>query len=156
MLQPAVQAFSLSAQFARESAMLKLPEERRKWGESKGAGRGRGERRENGVFFFSPPPPPFPSFALAPTVRVHKIKDGGYNNITNKNKVSPTQNTPALHYTLNMLKCLRRILEMRGSAGLYVTTNGTTSLEALGLVCNALVREILAARRNCFSRKLLL
>ena len=32
-----------------------------------------------------------------------------------------------------MLKCLRRILEMRGSAGLYVTTNGTTSLEALGL-----------------------
>ena len=33
-----------------------------------------------------------------------------------------------------MLKCLRRILEMRGSAGLYVTTNGTTSLEALDLV----------------------
>ena len=28
----AVQAFSLSAQFARESAMLKLPEERRRWG----------------------------------------------------------------------------------------------------------------------------
>jgi len=27
--------------------MLKLPEERRKWGESKGAGRGCGERREN-------------------------------------------------------------------------------------------------------------
>ena len=26
----------------------------------------------------------------------HKIKDGGYNNITNTNKVSPTQNTPAL------------------------------------------------------------
>ena len=38
-----------------------------------------------------------------------------------------------------MLKCLLRILEMRGSAGLYVTTNGTTSLEALGLVCNALL-----------------
>ena len=37
-----------------------------------------------------------------------------------------------------MLKCLLRILEMRGSAGLYVTTNGTTSLEALGLVCSAL------------------
>ena len=54
-----------------------------------------------------------------------------------------------------MLKCLRRIL-VRGSAGLFVTTNGTTSLEALGLVCKALVREILAARRNCFSRKLLL
>ena len=28
----------------------------------------------------------------------------------------------------------------------YVPTNGTTSLEALSLVCNALVREILAAR----------
>ena len=53
-----------------------------------------------------------------------------------------------------MLKCLRRILEMRGSAGLYVTTNGTTSLEALGLVCDALVPEILAAHRICFSRKL--
>ena len=34
--------------------MLKLPEERRRWGESKGAGRGRGERREN------PLPSPFP------------------------------------------------------------------------------------------------
>ena len=48
--------------------------------------------------FFSSPPPPFPPFALAPTVRVTalKIKDGGYNNITKTNKVSPTQNTPAL------------------------------------------------------------
>ena len=36
-----------------------------------------------------------------------------------------------------MLKCFRKILEMRGSAGLYVTTNSTTSLESLGLVCNA-------------------
>ena len=51
-----------------------------------------------------------------------------------------------------MLKCLRRILEMRGSAGLYVTTSVLTSLESLGLVCNALVREILAARRNCSSK----
>ena len=32
-----MQAFSFSAQFASESAMLKLPEERRRWGESKGA-----------------------------------------------------------------------------------------------------------------------
>ena len=45
---------------------------------------------------------------------------------------------------------------MRGSAGLYGTTNGITSLESLGLVSNALVREILAARRNCSSSKLLL
>ena len=86
-----MQAFFLSAQFARESAMLKLPEERRR------------------CIFSSPPPPPppFPSFALAPTVRVtistlsnqfhrRKIKDSGYNNITNTNKVSPTKNTPAL------------------------------------------------------------
>ena len=51
-----------------------------------------------------------------------------------------------------MLECLRGILEMRGSTGLYVTTNGTTSLESLGLVCNASVREILAARRNCSSK----
>ena len=37
--------------FASESAMLKPPEEKRKWGESKGAGTG------------------LPSFALAPTLR---------------------------------------------------------------------------------------
>ena len=46
-----------------------------------------------------------------------------------------------------MLKCLRRILEMRATAELYVTSV-TTSLESLGLVCNGLVREILAVRRN--------
>ena len=39
--------------------------------------------------------PPFPSFAFAPIFHCHKIKDGGYNN-ANTNKVSPTQNTPAL------------------------------------------------------------
>ena len=32
--------------FAHESAMLKLPEERRKWGESKEVGRGRREKRK--------------------------------------------------------------------------------------------------------------
>ena len=69
--------------------------------------RGKGGEREEKIFF-SPPPPPFPSFVLTPTVRerllfllspifhCHKIKDGGYNNITNTNKVSLTQNTPAL------------------------------------------------------------
>ena len=95
-----MQAFSLSAQFARESAMLKLPEERRRWGESKGAGR---EKRKR--LFFSPPPPPFPSFALAPTVRVTISTLPNLplsllnNNITNTNKVSPTHNTPALQAT---------------------------------------------------------
>ena len=53
------------------------------------------------------------------------------------------------------LKCSRKILETSGSAGLYVTTKVTTSLESLSLVCNALVREILAARRNGSSRKVL-
>ena len=33
---------------------------------------------------------------LSPIFHCHKIKDGGYNNITNTNKVSPAQNTPAL------------------------------------------------------------
>ena len=57
-----------ASDFARESAMLKLPEERRKWGESKGGGR---EKRKRRTFFLpSPPLLPFPSFALAPTLRV--------------------------------------------------------------------------------------
>ena len=53
-------------------------------------------------FFFLPSPPPFPSFALAPTLRVaistlpnFLSKDGGYNN-TKINKLSPFQNTPAI------------------------------------------------------------
>ena len=81
-------------------------------GSKEGAGR---EKR----VFFSPLPPPFPSFALAPTVRAtskgyyfyspifhcHKIKDGGYNNITNTNKVSPTQNMPALQAIWTHIMC---------------------------------------------------
>ena len=64
-----------------------------------------------GVFFVSPPPPPFPFFALAPIFHCHKIKDAGYENITNTNKVSPTQNMPALQaiplpVTLFYLPCL--------------------------------------------------
>ena len=35
-------------------------------------------------------------FLLSPIFHFHNIKDGGYNNITNTNKVSPTQNTPTL------------------------------------------------------------
>ena len=38
-------------------------------GQFKGSGDGAG-REIITVFLFSPPPPPFPSFALAPTVRV--------------------------------------------------------------------------------------
>ena len=45
---------------ARIFLLVETPKERRKWGESKGA-------RE---VFFSLPPPPFPSFTLAPTLRV--------------------------------------------------------------------------------------
>ena len=40
-----------------------------------------------------------------------------------------------------MWKCLRRILEMRGSDGLYVTTKGKRSVESWGLVRKASVRE---------------
>ena len=59
--------------FARESPMLKLPEERRKWEI--------GPRTyPEGFYFFSP--------------QSSTVKDGGYNN-TNTNKVSPTQNEPA-------------------------------------------------------------
>ena len=53
-----------------------------------------------------------------------------------------------------MLKCFRKILEMRGSAGLYVTTKGSTSSESLGLVCNVLAREILELLRICSSRNI--
>ena len=49
-----MQAFSLSAKFARESAMLKLPEERKRWSKSTYAGRGGRERR---VFFLPSPSP---------------------------------------------------------------------------------------------------
>ena len=35
---------------------------------------------------------------LSPIFLCHKIKDGGYNN-TNMNKLSPTQNTPAVQAT---------------------------------------------------------
>ena len=82
-------------------------------GESKGTGRGRGERKKKRRIFFLPFPSPL-SFFRPRTYRTgyyfyspqssmhsHKIKDGNYNNITNTNKVSPTQNTPALQATKN-------------------------------------------------------
>ena len=49
--------------------------------------------------FFSSPPPPFRPRTYRKGYYFYsalKIKDGGYNNITKTNKVSPTQNTPAL------------------------------------------------------------
>ena len=46
-----------------------------------------------------------------------------------------------------MLKCLRRMLEMRGSAGLYVTTNGKM-LKCLSRVLEMpLVHTLLTASR---------
>ena len=72
----------------------------------------------------------FPSFALAPNVRVtistlrpifhcHKIKDGGYNNITNTHKVSPTQNTPGLQATKNQeMKTGNSVIAMVINSGL--------------------------------------
>ena len=65
--------------------------------------------------FFLPSPSPFPSFALAPTIRVtifttifhcHKIKEGGYNNIT----ISPTQNTPALQASAMLCYVIEHML----------------------------------------------
>ena len=79
--------------------------QRERGGSREGAG------REKRVFFSPLPIPPFllsPShlplgqplglgllFLLSPIFHCHKIKDGGYNNAST-NKVSPTQNTPAL------------------------------------------------------------
>ena len=42
-------------------------------------------------------------FPLSPIFHCLKIKDGGYNNITNTNNVSPTKNTPALQATQNTI-----------------------------------------------------
>ena len=39
-------------------------------GRVKGSGEGAGREKRKKSIFFSPPPSPFPSFALAPTVRV--------------------------------------------------------------------------------------
>ena len=54
--------------FACESAMLKLEKRGENKASQKERGRGRGERKKKRLFFFSPPP--FPSFALAPALRV--------------------------------------------------------------------------------------
>ena len=80
-------------------------------GRVKGAGRGRGERREN-LYFFLPTPTPLSFF------RLRTYRKGSYfyspqsstvikskmaaTTITNTNKLSPTQNTPALHATLSV------------------------------------------------------
>ena len=80
-----------------------------------------------GVFFFLPSSSPL-SFFRPRTYRkgyyfhCQKIKEGGYNNITNTNKVSPTQNTPALQASGNSYfyqgrlywrRLLRRFLRSR-------------------------------------------
>ena len=46
-----------------------------------------------GVFFYR---------AISPIFHCHKIKDGGYNNITNTNKVSPSQMKIRLHCRLHV------------------------------------------------------
>ena len=68
------------------SRNFSLPEVRRKWGESKGV-------------------------ILSPSHLIflcHKINDGGYNNITNTNNVSPTQNTPALQARSRLKQALSK------------------------------------------------
>ena len=90
--------------------MLKLPEEMSKWTSQRERGGG-GERQEKTPYLFSPLP--LPPFLFCPrtyrmgyyfyspqsSMHSHKLKDGNYNNITNTNKVSPTQNTSALQAT---------------------------------------------------------
>ena len=80
--------------------MLKLPEERRKWGESK-------EHLPQGLLFL-----------LSPIFHCHKIKDGGHNN-TNTNEVSPTQNTPALQATSSNRISFSLCLSLVGKIILY-------------------------------------
>ena len=87
---------SSSGQFARESATSRSEEEMGRVKRS-GEGAGREKRKYRAGVFFSPLP--LPPFILSPSHLIflcHKINDGGYNNITNTNNVSPTQNTPAL------------------------------------------------------------
>ena len=83
--------------------MLKLEN---KMGRVKMSGVGGGKREEKTAYFFSPPL--FPSFALAPTLRVLFLlslifvrhnKDGGYNITNIKKQLSPAPNTPALQAT---------------------------------------------------------
>ena len=60
--------------------------------------------------------PLFPSFALAPTLRLLFLlsliffrhnKDGGYNSTNINRQLSPAQNTPALQATLNKTRIRR-------------------------------------------------
>ena len=69
-------------------------------------------------------------FLLSPIFHCHKIKDGGYSNITNTNKVSPTQNTPALQATSHCPETLGVLCELRmSSINLEFATGGPSSLK---------------------------
>ena len=88
--------------------MLKLETRGENGASQKERGGGREERREN--FFLSFSSPIFPSFALAPTLRLlfllsliflRRNKDGGYNSTNINKQLSPAQNTPALQANNN-------------------------------------------------------
>ena len=57
-----MQAFSLSAKFSRESAMLKLPEEMRKWASQRERGGGGEREKKKRRIFFLPFPSPLSFF----------------------------------------------------------------------------------------------
>ena len=65
-------------------------------GSGEGAGREKRKRLPENTLLSPSYLPQGLLFLLFPIFHCHKIKDGGYNNITNTIKVSPTQNTPAL------------------------------------------------------------
>ena len=78
--------------------------------------RGGGGKREEIFFLPSPSPLSFfrPGtyrkgllilFLLSPIFHYHEIKDGGYHNILNTNKVSPNQNTPAQLQAMSLRAC---------------------------------------------------
>ena len=74
----------------------------------------------------------FDGFSLRPDSFPHKIEDGGYNNITNTNKVSPTQNTPALQarFPKELRTVIARLTELQSLHKRVVSSANWLSLSS--------------------------